>query len=320
MRCVITGVAGFIGSHLAKAALARGDEVVGIDCVTPYYSEAQKRANLSEVAEHGSEQFRFVEADLRLAPLAELLADAEVVFHLAGQPGVRGSWAEGFGTYVDQNVLVTQRILEACLEARPRRFVYASSSSVYGNAGVYPTPEDTVPSPVSPYGVTKLAGEHLCGVYDATWGLSTCALRYFTVYGPGQRPDMAIHRFIKRALDGEPIPQFGDGSAVRDFTYVADIVEATLRAGDADLAGRRVMNVAGGSSVTVSELVRLLGDLIGRPLEVDLQPTQAGDVAATGGDISAAKLALNWDPGTDLLDGLSRQIEWHTARRRRASS
>lgn len=314
MRAVITGVAGFIGSRLAATALARGDDVVGVDCLTPYYDVRQKRANLESLTSDGGAAFRFVEADLRTASLADLIEGADVVFHLAGQPGVRGSWGAGFASHVEQNVLATQALLEACRIARPARFVYASSSSVYGNAETYPTSEDVTPAPVSPYGVTKLAGEHLCRVYAEEWGLSTCALRYFTVYGPGQRPDMAIHRFIVSGLEGRAIRQFGDGSAIRDFTFVDDAVDATLRAGGAALDGATVLNVAGGSSVTVGQLVDLIGTLLGAPLSIDQHAPEPGDARATGGDIRAAARALEWQPRTDLRDGLRRQIEWHRLR------
>ena len=314
MRCVITGVAGFIGSHLAAAALARGDDVVGIDCLTPYYDTWQKRANLSALPTSSSGSFEFVEADLGTAPLGKLLEGADVVFHLAGQPGIRKSWDE-FPAYVTQNVLATQRLLEACRMARPRRLVYASSSSVYGDATTFPTPEDSLPAPVSPYGVTKLAGEHLCRVYEDAAGMTTCALRYFTVFGPRQRPDMAIHRFIERALDGQPIELFGDGSAVRDFTFVADAVDATLRAGEAPLPPGSVLNVAGGSSVAVGELVGHVGELLGRPVAIDERPAQEGDATATGGDTRAAERLLGWAPQVDLREGLLLQIEWHRQRR-----
>ncbi|HEU5267311.1 MAG TPA: NAD-dependent epimerase/dehydratase family protein, partial [Jatrophihabitans sp.] len=214
----MTGAAGFIGGHLAEAALAAGHSVVGVDCLTDYYDPEQKRARVDQLATHPD--FRFAAADLRTADLAPLLDGAEVVFHLAGQPGVRLSWSAGFVDYVGHNVLATQRLLEAARATRPQRIVYASSSSVYGNAPAYPTTEDDLPRPHSPYGVTKLAGEHLCGLYAANWGLATVALRYFTVYGPWQRPDMGMHRFFTAVREGRPLPVFGDGEQTRDFTFV----------------------------------------------------------------------------------------------------
>src|SRR5687768_16907364 len=206
MRSIVTGSAGFIGSHLVDALLNRGDDVLGIDCFTPYYDRAAKRANLE--AALASSSFEFIEADLRVADLVELLHDADLIFHQAAQPGVRLSWSEGFAEYVSHNVLATQRLLDAARAVEARRVVYASSSSVYGQAASYPTSEEQLPRPYSPYGVTKLAAEHLCSLYAETWGVPTVSLRYFSVYGPRQRPDMALHRLIKAGLSGEPFPLF----------------------------------------------------------------------------------------------------------------
>src|SRR4051812_32930977 len=220
MRALVTGVAGFIGSTLAEALVGNGDVVVGVDCFTPYYDAAQKRANLQRLA--ATKQFTLAEADLRTAELPPLLDGVDVVYHQAGQPGVRLSWASGFAEYDSHNIIATQRLLEGARAAGVARVVYASSSSVYGNAPRYPTSEDDLPQPHSPYGVTKLAAEHLCNLYAANWGVHTVSLRYFTVYGPRQRPDMAMHRLIESALAGTPFPLYGDGSAVRDFTFVDD--------------------------------------------------------------------------------------------------
>ncbi len=311
MRVVITGVAGFIGSHLAEASLADGDEVIGIDCLTDYYDVARKRANLTAVTEHaGPGTFSFVEADLRTADLARLLDGVDVVYHLAGQPGVRLSWSDGFEDYVGRNVTATQVLLEAATRAKVGRVVYASSSSVYGNAATYPTGEQAMPQPHSPYGVTKLAAEHLCGLYSANWGLPTTSLRYFTVYGPRQRPDMGFHKFIGSALDGRPIPLFGDGEQVRDFTYVGDIVAATFAAGHTDLPGGTVLNAAGGGSITVNELLALLGEIMGRELAIERLPEQPGDVRATGGTIDRARDLLGWAPKVDIREGLTAEYDW----------
>ncbi len=247
MRCLITGVAGFIGSHLAERVLAEGHEVVGVDCFTPYYTPAVKRRNLESVV--GRTSFRFVEADLAEADLAPLVDGAEWVFHLAGQPGVRDSWGATFDAYLRNNIQATQRLLDALAAAPPHRLVYASSSSVYGDAPL-PMSEDALPRPISPYGVTKLAVEHLLHAYEVSAGTPVTSLRFFTVYGPRQRPDMAFHRFIRAIARGESVSLHGVGQQTRDFTYVDDIVEACVRAATRDCVGE-VINVGGGSSVTI---------------------------------------------------------------------
>lgn len=313
MRAVVTGAGGFIGSALVDALLARGDQVVAVDCFTPYYDPAIKRANLAGAATHPA--FRLVEADLRTAALAPVLEGADVVFHQAGQPGVRLSWAEGFAEYASQNVLATQRLLEAATAAGTPRVVYASSSSVYGQATRYPTDEDDLPRPHSPYGVTKLAGEHLCGLYAANWGVATIALRYFTVYGPRQRPDMAFHRLLEAGLSGTPFPLYGDGSAVRDFTFVGDVVEANLAAAAADVAPGTVCNVAGGGEIDMRSLLDLAGEVLGTPVVIDRQPAQHGDVDRTGGRIDRAEALLRWKPTVTIAEGLAAQAAWHRAAR-----
>src|SRR3954469_22853118 len=310
MHVLVTGAAGFIGSHLVERLLGAGHTVVGVDALTPYYDPAQKQRNIATVL--GNDRFRFLARNLGRADLDPILEDVEVVFHLAGQPGVRPSWERGFGDYLDQNVMVTQRLLEACKERSLRRFVYASSSSVYGNAPRYPTNEDCLPAPHSPYGVTKLAAEHLCGLYAANFGVPTTSLRYFTVYGPRQRPDMGINKFINAALDGKPLTIFGDGEQVRDFTFVSDVVAATARAGDAvDLPMGTVMNVAGGSACTVNELLALIAKGVGTGIEIDYIHKQAGDVEQTGGSIERANGLLGWNPRVSLRQGIAEQIEWH---------
>jgi len=311
MTAVITGVAGFIGSTLADTLLSSGEEVLGIDSFTPYYDPAAKRRNLAAACGHTA--FRLVEGDLCSLDLVELFEGADVVFHQAGQPGVRLSWSDGFEEYARLNVVATQRVLEAAREARVPRVVYASSSSLYGNAQHYPTTESDLPAPHSPYGVTKLAAEHLCNLYAANWGLSTVSLRYFTVYGPRQRPDMAIHRMIESALTGEPFPLFGDGSAVRDFTFVGDAVAANIAAGLADVAPGTVVNVAGGGEIVVSELIELVGGQAGIAVPVERRAPVAGDVARTGGTIDRAGELLGWAPLQTIAEGVARQVEWHRA-------
>jgi nucleoside-diphosphate-sugar epimerase len=313
VRALVTGAAGFIGSHLCEALLARGDHVVGVDCFTPYYARAVKEANIAACID--SSRFDLLEADLRECDVREMLAGVDVVFHEAAQPGVRPSWSEGFGDYVDHNVLATQRLLEATVPARPR-VVYASSSSVYGAALRYPTREDDLPRPFSPYGVTKLAAEHLCGLYAANWGVPTVSLRYFTVYGPRQRPDMAVHRLCEAAVTGGAFPRYGDGSAVREFTHVADIVRANLFAADADLEPGTVMNLAGGSEITVRDLVRLVEELAGAPIAVEAHAAQPGDTPRNAGAIDRARELLGWEPAVGLRAGIAQQLEWHRSRPR----
>jgi nucleoside-diphosphate-sugar epimerase len=310
---VVTGVAGFIGSSLADALVARGDDVIGVDCFTPYYDREQKQANLAALL--AGPRFELVDADLRTAAIAPIIDGASTVFHQAAQPGVRLSWAGGFADYDGHNVLATQRLLEAARQVGGCRVVYASSSSVYGNAASYPTTEEDLPRPHSPYGVTKLAAEHLCNLYAANWGVPTISLRYFTVYGPRQRPDMAMHRLMETGLDGRAFGLFGDGSAVRDFTFVGDVVEANLAAATADCPPGTVVNIAGGASIRMDELLALVGDVLGHEVIVEPQPAQPGDVQRTGGSIDRANALLRWKPVTDLRAGLVAQAAWHRARR-----
>jgi nucleoside-diphosphate-sugar epimerase len=309
---VVTGAAGFIGSHLTERLLAEGHDVRAVDCFTDYYDPALKEANLTAVADH--ERLWLHRLDLAVDPLDDVLDGAEVVYHQAGQPGVRLSWATGFGAYDERNIVATQRLLEACRGRPLRRFVYASSSSVYGNSDHYPTTEDDLPRPFSPYGVTKLAAEHLCLAYAENFRLPAIALRYFTVYGPRQRPDMAFHRLIEAGLGGPPFPAYGDGSQVRSFTYVDDVVEANLLAAAADVAPGEVVNVAGGGSVSMREVYALVEELLGAPVAIDHQPEASGDVRRTGGSFDKATRLLGWAPRVDVPEGLARQVAWRQAR------
>lgn len=316
MLAVVTGVAGFVGSTLADRLLAGGWRVRGVDCFTPYYAEAAKRSNLASALANNA--FELLEADLRTSDCTDIVRGSDVVFHQAAQPGVRLSWSEGFRLYTEHNLLATQRLLEA-VKASPSisRVVYASSSSVYGNAGAYPTTEAVRPQPFSPYGVTKLAAEHLCGLYAANWRTPAVSLRYFTVYGPRQRPDMATHRLIEAALSQSAFPLYGDGSAVRDFTYVDDVVEANLAAASADVPPGTVANVAGGDSCSMRELIDLVAELVGQRVPIDRRPPQPGDVDRTGGDIERAERLLGWAPSVTLREGVSAQVEWHLGRHQR---
>jgi nucleoside-diphosphate-sugar epimerase len=312
VRVLVTGVAGFVGSHLAEALVARGDTVIGVDGFTDYYDPAIKHDNLATLL--AGPRFTLIEADLRIAHVETLLDGVDVVYHQAAQPGVRLSWSRGFADYVGHNVLATQRLLEAALAKGAPRVVYASSSSVYGNAPRYPTTEDDLPRPHSPYGVTKLAGEHLCALYGANWALPTVSLRYFTVFGPRQRPDMSIHRLCEAAVTGSAFPRYGDGTQVREFTYVGDIVAGNLAAATADVAPGTVVNLAGGAEVVLNDLVALVGDVAGVELAVDPRPAQPGDTTRNAGAIDRAKALLGWEPTVPLRAGLAAQLDWHRSR------
>ncbi len=309
MRCLVTGAAGFIGSHLTERLLEQGHEVVGVDTFTSYYDPALKRRNLAAAREWAA--FQLMETDLAEAPLEPLVDGVDVVFHLAGQPGVRGSWGEQFAEYQRNNIQATQRLLEV-LRSRPiQRLVYASSSSVYGDAPL-PMREDARPQPLSPYGITKLAAEHLVHVYYRSYGLPTIGLRFFTVYGPRQRPDMAFNRFIRAIHGGEPIQLYGDGRQTRDFTYVGDVAEACLRAATSECVGQAI-NVGGGSRVAVNEVLAMLGELIGRPVRVERQESQRGDAQHTSASAEKAYALLGWQPAVTLAEGLRRQVDWQLA-------
>ncbi|NOZ48829.1 MAG: NAD-dependent epimerase/dehydratase family protein [Chloroflexi bacterium] len=308
MKCLVTGCAGFIGSHLLEKLLAQGHDVIGLDALTPYYDPDFKRRNLRRALEH--ERFQFVEIDLTTAPLATWLQDVEIVFHLAGQPGVRRSWGPSFAGYTQNNVLATERLLYACVDAPLRRFVFAGSSSVYGDAPEMPWSETTCPRPRSPYAITKLAAEHLCQAYHLDFGVPTTVVRYFTVYGPRQRPDMAFHRFFRAILEQQALPVFGNGLQSRDFTYVDDIVAGTLAAATADGAVGGMFNLGGGSRITLNDLLTLMARITGTSLRIERQAPQAGDVRHTWADITRARQVLGFQPQVDLTTGLRREWAW----------
>jgi nucleoside-diphosphate-sugar epimerase len=282
--------------------------VVVVDSFSPYYDPAAKRAALAAIA---GPRLSIVEGDINELELAPVVRGADAIIHLAGQPGVRKSWGDDFLTYTRSNVDATQRLLESVTKhAADARFLYASSSSVYGQAETYPTTEDMLPRPVSPYGVTKLAGEHLTSLYAETFGVRAAAFRFFTVYGPRQRPDMAFTRFLTSARDGSPITVYGTGEQIRDFTYVGDIVAALLAGADAEGPLPRVMNLSGGSSVSVNEVLETISEVTGRSLDIRRLDPVRGDVFRTGGDSSLAQRALGWTPVVPLAEGLGRQWNW----------
>ena len=308
MRVVVTGVGGFIGSHTAEALLSNGHTVTGIDCFVPTYSRAIKDRNLHPCLQAGG--FDFIPADLRTDDLRPILEDADAVMHLAAQPGVRSSWGTGFLDYATHNVVATQRLLEASTAVGISRFVYASSSSIYGNATSYPSRTDAVPQPYSPYGVTKLAAEHLSSAYGQNFGLPVISLRYFTVYGPRQRPDMAINRLINAGLTGDAFELYGDGEQVREFTFVDDVVRANVAALEADAPPGCVANISSGEPSSMNQVISLVTRALDMEVNVVRNVRASGDVRRTGGDISSAKAILDWSPTTGLEVGVRRQVRW----------
>lgn len=307
MKCLVTGAAGFVGSTLSQRLLNDGHEVCGIDSFLDYYPRKIKERNLLVARDH--KNFKFIECSLLTADLASLLKDVEWIFHQAGQAGVRASWGQYFSTYTDNNILATQRLLESCKTSSSlKKLVYASSSSVYGDAESRPTLESALPRPVSPYGVTKLAAEHLVTLYASQFNVPTVSLRYFTVFGPRQRPDMAFHKFIKAALKKEVLELYGDGEQSRDFTFVDDIVEGNILAAKSGGAGA-VYNIGGGTNATVNDFFKILREEIGA-LEIRREERQHGDARHTGADTNKARKELGYAPKVSLRDGILREIKW----------
>lgn len=309
-KAVVTGCAGFIGSHLAERLVSDGWTVTGIDAFRPYYGREDKLHNLLGLVDNP--RFTLVEGDLATTGLADLIPRGGSVFHLAAQPGVRASFGDGFAQYLADNLLATQRLFEASLEAGAARVVWASSSSVYGNADAYPCAEQTRLQPRSPYGVTKRACEDLAEIY-ATQGLSVVGLRYFTVYGPRQRPDMATRRLCEAVLNGQTFPLYGDGSQSRDFTYVADAVDATVRAAEAPVV-ERVYNIGGGQEATLLEVIGFIEKFAGRKAVIVQKSVQPGDVIRTGADTSLAQRSLGWRPSITLEEGIQHELDWVISR------
>ena len=310
MNAVVTGAAGFIGSHLAERLIEGGARVTGIDCFTDYYPRDLKERNLARLRRAAA--FTLVEASLADVDLSDVLAGVTHVFHLAAQAGVRRSWGRDFRVYTVNNVEATQILLEACVSMPIERLVYASSSSVYGDTVPLPMREDARPQPVSPYGVTKLAAEQLCHLYHVNHGVPAVSLRYFTVYGPRQRPDMGFSRFLKAAMRGDNLPQFGDGRQTRDFTFVADAVTATVAAATRGTPGD-VYNIGGGSRVELLDVFELIRRVTGRPVRVDRIEAQPGDMRDTYADTTRARADLAFAPTVTLEEGLRAQYDWMAA-------
>jgi len=307
MRIIVTGAAGFIGSWLSEELLARGHEVTGIDCLTDYYAPEIKRRNLKAALQN--KNFHFLEQDLLKTNLSKLLNGCSIIFHQAAQAGVRESWGQSFETYTNNNILVTQRLLEASKDSSVERFIYASSSSVYGNATNIPVTEDEPTLPVSPYGVTKLAAENLCLLYHKNYGIPAIALRYFTVFGPRQRPDMAFNKFINAILQKKPIHIFGDGEQTRDFTYIEDAVEANMLAMERGEPGS-IYNIGGGARISVNRTIELLESILGKKATRNYSDPQKGDVLHTWADTTRAQTDLGFAPRYDVEKGLKKECEW----------
>jgi len=307
VKVVVTGAAGFIGSHLSERLLAAGHDVVGIDCFSDFYDRATQERNLDASRSHDT--FQFEQADLVDADLRPLVDGAAVVFHLAGLDAVRPSWGTHFDQYVRNNVIATQRLLEALKGAPIKRLVFAGSSSVYGDAEMFPTKESALPHPLSPVGVTKLAAEHLVHLYTRTFAIPAVSVRYFTVYGPRQRPDMAFWRFMQALTGGEDIEVFGDGEQTREFTYISDAVEGTIKASTADVVGQ-VFNLGGGSRVTVNKVLATLEEISGIKVRRQNLPAVPGDPRHTGASINLARERLGWEPRVSLHEGLTQQWNW----------
>lgn len=305
---VVTGAAGFIGSHLTDACIDLGWRVIAIDAFTDYYSREIKEANSTRMRKDAS--CTFIDADLLNVDLKSILADVDIVFHLAAQPGVRASWGEGFDIYTRNNLTVLQRLFEEARTHRVKRIVIASSSSIYGDAESFPTHENVIPRPVSPYGMTKAAGEHLAHVYWRNYGMPISMLRYFTVYGPRQRPDMAFHKIIQSLLNNREFTVFGNGAQTRDFTYVDDAVRGTIAAGLGGKPGTPY-NIGGGSRHAMTDVFAMLEEIAGQSIKLRFAEPQRGDARDTSADVSRAKQDLCFEPTRSLREGLAEQFAWH---------
>lgn len=305
-RIIVTGAAGFIGSHICERLLKNDHFVVGIDCLTDYYSKYIKKKNIKALKQN--ERFNFIERNI--LDLDSVKEEIEYIFHVAAQAGVRASWGKKFDIYIKNNILSTQHLLELSKNIKGlKKFIYSSSSSIYGDAETLPTSENTIPKPISPYGVSKLAGEHLCQLYSKNYGVHTVSLRYFTVFGPRQRPDMAFHIFIKAILEDKPIIVFGNGEQSRDFTYISDVVEANILAMESN-SKETIYNIGGGNYATVNQVLEILKEFMKSDPQVKYEKKAKGDVKDTKADIKKAKRELGFVPKQDLTTGLKKEIEW----------
>ncbi len=311
-KAVVTGAAGFIGSSLSLALLEAGVEVVGVDSLTGYYDTEIKKDNLAALLPRRG--FRFIGCDIRDVDWRKEVGPEVDVFHLAGQPGVRASWGEGFSQYVEWNISATAHLLEAVREFGCRSFVNSSSSSVYGEAESYPTSELAVPKPVSPYGVTKLAAENLVTLYGTQFGINSISLRYFTVFGPRQRPDMAMTKLVAAAESGDEFIVNGDGLQVRDFTYVGDIVGANILCASSTFAPGTVVNLGGGSETSLLQVIEIIESHVGQKINLRFSERASGDPRRTKADTTLARQILGWSPTIGISDGLKNQVEWYQSR------
>ena len=307
MNCLVTGAAGFIGSHLCQSLTKKGFFVTGVDSFTDFYSRKLKEQNLSAL--NSDKRFVLIPEDLNSLDLNKILMKMDCVFHFAAQAGVRSSWGKDFTIYLDNNIKATQKLLEAAKAASLKKFIYASSSSVYGLCPELPMNEDSPLHPYSPYGVSKLAAENLCTLYFHNYGIPAVSLRFFTVFGPRQRPDMAFHKFFKAILENKPIPVFGDGSQTRDFTYVDDIVNASISALENGKAGE-VYNLGGGSRKKLIDIISLLEKVSQKKIQIHWEPKQEGDVAHTFAAIHKAAQDLYFSPNSDIKNGLTEEWTW----------
>jgi UDP-glucose 4-epimerase len=308
-KIIVTGAAGFIGSHLVDVLLQQGAEVIGIDELNDYYDPYLKRKNLANF--YNSSNFTLIEGDIQFLDWPKILEDVEIVYHQAAQAGVRASWGKSFRAYTERNINSTQVLLEAAKDApKLKRLVFASTSSVYGDAETLPTHEEIQPQPVSPYGITKLAAERLCGLYHKNFGIPFVSLRYFTVYGPRQRPDMAFHKFFKAVLQDEAIPIYGDGQQTRDFTFVSDVIAANLAASQVPEAVGQIFNIGGGSRVVLSEVLDTMSEIVGKPIKRNYIERAMGDARHTAADVQKAKKILGYQPQVSLPAGLVQEWNW----------
>jgi UDP-glucuronate 4-epimerase len=308
MRILVTGACGFIGTNLCRSLLEDGHLVTGIDAFTSNYEISKKRSNQKYL--EGFSNFSLIESDLLEVDLAPLLEGLDIIFHLAGQPSVHNSWGEDFRVYSDRNIVLTQRLLRAANLAKVTRFVNSSSSSIYGRVTSPPTKESDEKRPISPYGVSKLAAENLVTLFGSEFGMSTVSLRYFTVYGPRQRPDMAFNKLIQSGHKGQIFQMHGDGSQVRDFTFVEDVVEANKRAAFSDLAPGSVFNIGGGSPISMKEAIVMLEEIIGKRIQLEFIPLGPGNPMVTTSDCTQANSILGWKPKMDIYSGLKAQADW----------